>query len=250
MTRLRRSRDLEILDHGLVDGAPVPADVLARSLAHVEAVDRWLGGARALKAALARRLPPGGPVRLLDVGTGNGRLLRRVARGHHRPDRPCRALGIELDPASVRIAASESRAAESRAAETPSRRREEPVSFVRGDALRLPLADDSVDVAICVLTLHHFDDDTAVAVLGEMARVARSAVVVSDLRRSVPAWIGARLLAATVWRSNPVTRHDGPLSVLRAFTTGELADLARAAGLRRIAVRRAPLFRLILEAVP
>lgn len=239
MTRLPRSDDLEILDHGRVDGAPVPREMLARSLAHVEAVDRWLGGARALRGALQRRLPPDGPVRLLDVGTGNGRLLRRVAARIRDTGRDCRGVGIEIDPATLAIAGAEARAA-------PSPRS----TFIRADALRLPLADRSVDVAVCILTLHHFPDDAAVALLREMGRVARVAVVVSDLRRSLPAWWGARLLAATVWRANPVTRHDGPLSVRRSFTVDELEALGRAAGLGSVRVRPAPLFRLVLEATP
>lgn len=243
MTRLPRSRDLEILDTGTVGGAPVPPDVLARSLAHVEAVDRWLGGARALRRALERRLPEAGPVRILDVGTGNGRLLRRLVGRLRETGRAGRGVGIEIDAASATIAASET-------ARAAARGRSTATTFVRADGLRLPLADDSVDVALCVLTLHHFDDTAAVALLGEMARVARTAVVVSDLRRSVPAWLGARLLAATVWRSNPVTRHDGPLSVLRSFTPSELAHLGREAGLEGVVVRPAPLFRLVLEATP
>ena len=123
-------------------------------------------------------------------------------------------------------------------------------TFVRGDGLRLPLADGSVDIAVCILTLHHFADDAAVALLREMARVARVGVVVSDLRRSLPAWWGARLLAATVWRHNPITRHDGPLSVRRSFTAGELDALGRTAGLTGVRVRPVPLFRLVLEASP
>jgi hypothetical protein len=35
----------------------------------------------------------------------------------------------------------------------------------------------------------------------------------------------------TLWRGNPLTRHDGPLSVLRAFTPSELQQLAAKAGL-------------------
>lgn len=241
MTSLPRSGELEILDHGRIDGVPVPREVLARSLAHVEAVDRWLGGARALRSTLERRLPPEGRVRILDVGTGNGRLLRRVVAAVARPRRSCIGVGVEIDAASLAIAGFESTASP-----TPPG----PPALVRADGLRLPLADASVDVAMCVLTLHHFAADDAVSLLREMGRVARRAVLVSDLRRSVPAWWGARLLASTVWRHNPVTRHDGPLSVRRAFTAGELEALGRAAGLSAVTVRRVPLFRLMLEGAP
>lgn len=45
------------------------------------------------------------------------------------------------------------------------------VEFLSGDADRLPIADESVDAAVCVLLLHHLDDP--VASLREMARALR-----------------------------------------------------------------------------
>src|SRR5262249_33437237 len=118
------------------------------------------------------------------------------------------------------------------------------------DALRLPFADRTFDAAYTVLTLHHFEDPSAVALLREMARVVRRLVVVNDLERSRAAWLGARALAATVWRRNRITRNDGPLSVRRAFAPPALRGLARQAGLRRPRVARRVAFRLVLEAEP
>jgi hypothetical protein len=56
--------------------------------------------------------------------------------------------------------------------------------------------------------------------------------VVNDLVRSRPGFLGAQLLGALL-SDNPLTRHDGPASVRRAYTRAELRDLARAAGLAR-----------------
>jgi hypothetical protein len=80
--------------------------------------------------------------------------------------------------------------------------------------------------------------------------VARRAVLVSDLERTRLNHLGARVLAATLWRGNPITAHDAPLSVLRAFTAAELAAVGREAGLRRVRVRRHQPFRLVLEGRP
>jgi hypothetical protein len=78
-----------------------------------------------------------------------------------------------------------------------------------------------------------------------MARAARLAVV-SDLLRT-------RLSLALVWlatrvlRLHPVSRHDGPLSVRRAYSPDELIVLAEKAG-RRVHVRRYPgIGRLVAE---
>jgi hypothetical protein len=104
-----------------------------------------------------------------------------------------------------------------------------------------------VDVTICTLTLHHFPEDEAVLLLREMKRVARDRVLVSDLERSRLNHLGARVLAHTLWRTNRLTRHDGPLSVLRSFTAPELLALGRRAGLRGPVVRRYMPWRLVLE---
>jgi 2-polyprenyl-3-methyl-5-hydroxy-6-metoxy-1,4-benzoquinol methylase len=99
---------------------------------------------------------------------------------------------------------------------------------VRGDALYLPFAARSVDIVMCSQVLHHFRDEAALTVLREMHRIARVAVIVSDLRRS---WIAAAgfWIASFPLRFHPVTRHDGVVSVMRGFTSTELADTIQTA---------------------
>src|SRR5690606_30148408 len=100
----------------------------------------------------------------------------------------------------------------------------------RADALALPHPDGAFDVALLTLTLHHFEGADQEKALRELARVSQCAVVVNELLRSRANYFGARLLAATVWRRNRLTRHDGPLSVLRAVSAPDWSDLPRAAG--------------------
>ncbi len=109
---------------------------------------------------------------------------------------------------------------------------------LRGDALALPFRDESVDIVLASQVLHHFTEETAPAFISEMNRVARSSVVISDLRRSLIAaaglWLGSFPLGF-----HPVSRHDGVVSVMRGFIPLELADLVeRATGLRPQVHRR------------
>lgn len=246
MTRLKRRYDAEILDVGELDGAPLDPDVLAHSLGQVEAVDRWLGGERAFWRTLDPLLPSTGPLRILDVGTGNGALLRRVVSKLRRRGVDATGIGVDVDPLIADAAAAETHPADGRRGDDDA---VAPIQVIQADGLRLPLSTNAVDVSLAVLTLHHFTEDAGRALLREMARVSTRAVLVSDLERSIPAWIGARLLSATVWRRNPITRHDGPLSVLRAFTVAELAELGGATGWS-VRTARHPLFRLTLVATP
>ncbi|HEV8403873.1 MAG TPA: methyltransferase domain-containing protein, partial [Candidatus Limnocylindrales bacterium] len=106
-----------------------------------------------------------------------------------------------------------------------------------GDGTALPYGDRSFDVAHCSLVLHHLSPDEAVVLLGEMARVARLGVVVNDLDRTRLGLIGA-LLIGHLLTGNRYTRVDAPLSVRRAYRTGEAATLLRAAGLTPVRTLR------------
>ena len=96
------------------------------------------------------------------------------------------------------------------------------------DALALPFADASIDVVMCSQVLHHFEFEDAERLVREMNRVARVAVIVSDLRRS---WVAAAgfWLVSFPMGFHPVTRHDGVVSVLRGFTSTELHTVVRSA---------------------
>jgi ubiquinone/menaquinone biosynthesis C-methylase UbiE len=120
------------------------------------------------------------------------------------------------------------------------------IPVCQADGLRLPFQPRSFDVVMCSHVLHHCDWQDAVALLRAMATVARYGVVVHDLVRSWLPYYGARLMLP--WLSgNRLTRHDGPLSVLRAYRVPEMRQMARAAGLTEARIRTVWLHRLVLE---
>jgi methyltransferase family protein len=119
------------------------------------------------------------------------------------------------------------------------------IALVQADAGALPLREDSVEIAHAALTLHHLDADGAAACLAQMAAAARLTIV-NDLLRTQPT-LALVWLATRVLRLHPVSRHDGPVSVRRAWSADELATLAGKAG-RRARVARYPwLGRLVAE---
>lgn len=119
---------------------------------------------------------------------------------------------------------------------------------VAGDAFRLPFRPGSFDYVFCSLFLHHFTDDKVVELLRNFGAIARKAVLVIDLERNpIPYYFIAWSRPVLGW--DPVTVHDGAISVEAAFRRGELEELARQAGLRnpRARVFR-PAFRIGLVA--
>jgi SAM-dependent methyltransferase len=222
-----RRRGVEILDLPDVD-----PEVVTRSLADVARCNALFGGVSSaldeLRSAF-NDLPR--CATLLDVGTGLG-------------DIPCRARalarknGLELTTIGLDAAAELAHASR------------QSVSFaVCGDALHLPFADRSIDIVMCSQVLHHFADADAATLLREMNRVARARVVVSDLRRS---WIAAAglWLVSFPLRFHAVSRHDGVVSVLRGFTSEELADTVSDAVARKPVVHRRRGFRITASWTP
>jgi SAM-dependent methyltransferase len=219
----------------LMDRPGHPASVVAENLADLRRVNAILGGVRLTLAALqdlVGDLGPGAALSIVDVGTGGGDIPRRAivwARGRGlRPTALATDLGLEI----VRAAG-----------------RQPGLAFAVADGRRLPLRDRAFDVATCSLVLHHLPPEGAVALLEEMARVSRRGVVVNDIVRWWPGYLGAFLLSRLFSR-NPLTRHDGPLSVRKAYTRPEMADLVARAGLRPIAWHGYLGYRVSLALVP
>jgi 2-polyprenyl-3-methyl-5-hydroxy-6-metoxy-1,4-benzoquinol methylase len=221
----------------LMDDPEVDRSQLEHSLRDLRAVNRWLGGTRVVVHHLRRILPrlPSGTIQLLDVATGSADIPIHLVRWARRRSVRLEILATDAHPATVALAREHTLG-------------EPEIEVAQANALDLPYADGSFDVALCATALHHFSREDAVCVLRELGRVARCAVIVSDLRRSRLALAGAHLLAATLWRNNPVARHDGPLSVRQAFTAAELRELAQLARLANARVHTHPVFRVALVA--
>ena len=218
----------ELMDR--LDASPAE---LGRSLTDIARLNR-IGATQTIQRHVApflARQRAGETLRILDVGTGAADIPLALARWARRRGHRVRIVALEVHPTILRYAA---RAVDG----TPE------VHLVAGNALEAPIRPGSVDVAICSLVLHHLPEEAVVGLFRRLADLARLGFVVSDFRRGRLAWAAVWLATHAVSR-NRMTRHDGPLSVRRAYTPAELALLATRAELPDIRWHRAPAFRQI-----
>lgn len=208
---------------------------MAESLRDLARVNRLLLGTRLTLGgvdALLADLPRGAPVSILDAGCGGGDMAAALARWAWRRGLVPRVLAVDANPAIAAVA---------------ERRFGREIEVRAGDMLALDLPDRSVDVATCSLVLHHFEPADAVQALRELRRVARRGVVVNDLARTWVGLVGVHGVARLT--RNPITRHDAVVSMRRAYTRRELAELLRESGLYVVRRRGTLGYRVALTAV-
>jgi len=110
--------------------------------------------AQAVEAALLSLVPAGGNGRLLDIGTGTGRVLELLATRVRQ--------GLGIDASKSMLALARGRLAGPDYAHCTVR---------LADMYRLPLGDGSFDIVVLQMVLHHAEDPSGV--INEAARVLR-----------------------------------------------------------------------------
>ena len=194
-----------------------PSDV-AHNLREMERTNRYLGGYRALTRHLFPRLAAAdGPVSVLDIGTGGAGLPCLIAGWARRHKVEVSLLAID-------------RAARHLAVAAVSAQPYPEIMLVQADGHGLPLPCRSADYAISSLVLHHFAPESLMHLLRASYEVSRRGLMMTDLVRGWLPYFAFKLVQP-IFARNYLTRHDGAVSIRRAYKPRELLALARAAGL-------------------
>ena len=223
MSLATRSQAEELMDADDLDAATY-ADVVG-DLASVNTVTM---ARRPTLDFLARAIAGRKTFRLLDVGFGDGDMLRRIARWAAARGIAAELIGVDLNPRS----------------EQAARAHGGDIRYVTGDYA--DLADEPWDVIVSSLVAHHMTRDQLVAFLRFMERHASAGWFVNDLHRHGFAHWGFPILA-TLARWHPIVRHDGTLSIARSYRPDEWPPILAEAGISAATVRRVFPFRLCVE---
>jgi len=207
----------ELLDTDAGTRAEVEA-----SLADLRMVNRWFGGARVM-CDLVERVAirtAATELSMLDVAAATGDVATTLRR--RMQERGVRVAVTLLDRATSHF--------------------EDGLPRVAGDALALPFADSSFDVVGCSLFAHHLEPEEIVRFANEGLRVARRAVLINDLRRH-PVHLALTYAGVPLFRSR-LTRHDGPVSIRRAYTTDEMREMLKQTAASRVEITHHYLYRM------
>ncbi len=180
-------------------------------------------------ARLLRDVPPHTPIRILDIATGSADIPSALLAWGRRRELNLTVIGVDNQGTMLHMAQAAS----------------PDISLVQADALTLPFPPGTFDLALCALAFHHLGFDASVKLLAAMDRLTTRGFVVSDLKRDKPTLWGVEAAMAAV-KAHPITRHDAPASVRRAFTVPEYRRMVALSGVQRVHVQTHWYFRVAL----
>ena len=172
-------------------------------------------------ARATRSLPRGSSFTLLDVGYGQGDMLRAIWRWAKRRGLEPRLTGVDLSPWSASAA---------EAATDPAW----GIRYVTGDVFDYA-PPEGVDFVVSSLVAHHMPDDVLTRFIGWMEASARRGWFINDLHRHPLAYYGFWALSRATLL-HPIVQHDGCVSVTRAFTKDDWERLLAQSGAPRAAI--------------
>ncbi len=215
-----RSQETEIMDDMNFQGEEMKS--LLKDLA---TVNKWLGGTNitisGVNKLLAIHKRAETPLIIIDIGCGDGEVLRRCLDNAKKRSILVRAIGIDANPFILEEA-------QKRSLDYPNLEFQKLDVFSKMDSL------PEFHIALCTLFLHHFKEDEIVTLLQKTQDRAKVGIVINDLQRS--AWaFGLFRIFSSIFLKTKTARHDGLVSVARGFKKKELQKIThRIQGIHRI----------------
>jgi 2-polyprenyl-3-methyl-5-hydroxy-6-metoxy-1,4-benzoquinol methylase len=150
---------------------------------------------------------------ILDIGSGGGDMLRRIARMAQRQKKRVELTGVDSNAWSKHYA--------------EEKNQEDEIDYITHDVFSLP-SELSPDIIISSLFTHHLNDSDLIRFLKWMHGAARAGWFINDLHRH---WIPYTFIRLTtlIFSRNRMIRHDAPISVARAFTRADWQRFLREA---------------------
>ena len=214
-----------------MDAEDLPPETLAAVLRDLAQVNVVAMAARPTLGFLARATREMPRFRLLDVGFGDGDMLRRIARWAAGRGIEAELVGVDLNPNSAPAAR----------AHTPHA---VAIDYRTGDYA--DLTGQRWDFIVSSLVAHHMTHAQLVAFLRFMDTEAQRGWLVNDLLRHGFAHWGFPILAR-LFGWHEIVREDGTLSIARSYRPEEWPPILTEAGVTSALIYRSFPFRLCVE---
>lgn len=208
----KRSEEPELMDDFALEG-----EILRDALDKIASINKILGGNKVTIQGvkeLIQTLPKATEIKILDVGCGNGDMLRTLADYAIKHDLNFKLTGIDANLYTIKYAEKLSQEYQN-------------INYLCQDIFDEKLNQQNYDIILCTLTLHHFKDEEILTLLKSFDKNANIGIVINDLHRSKWAYYSFEVLCF-VFGLNKMSRQDGLVSILRGFKREDILKYARA----------------------
>jgi len=206
-----RSSEPEIMDDFALEG-----EVLRNALDKIAKINQLLGGnlltLRGVQHLIAK-IPNQKEISIMDIGCGNGDMLRTLAEYGLRNNLKFQLTGIDANAYTVNHARKLS-------SNYPN------IKFRIENVFGKSFEELKYDIVLCTLTLHHFKDDEIMQLMAVFYANSRIGIVINDLHRSIISYRLFQVLCF-IFQLNTMSRQDGLTSILRGFKKEELVHFSK-----------------------
>jgi len=216
-----RSEESEIMDDFAMEG-----EILREALDKLAKINQLLGGNQLTLQGVQElivNIPKTNEVTIVDVGCGNGDMLRTLADYGIKNNFNFKLIGIDANNFTINHARKLSE-------------KYSNISYRSEDVFDKAFLELKYDVMLCTLTLHHFKDDEILKLMTVFNANSRVGIVINDLHRSALAYRLFQILCF-VFRLNSMSREDGLVSILRGFKKEELIRFSEKLNLTRYKIQ-------------
>jgi 2-polyprenyl-3-methyl-5-hydroxy-6-metoxy-1,4-benzoquinol methylase len=206
----RRNTDAELMDDPLLED-----HILCEVLKDIEAANRFLGGNKITIQGVWQLVEenPQAEYTLVDMGCGNGAMLREIISIGKKKQLKLKAIGIDLSANAIQIAKTAS-------IDFPE------ISYLQRDILGLSPKELSCDILLCTLTMHHFGNEQIPFFLDKFVALAHLGVIINDLQRSKVAYHLFKGFSVLFVHTS-VAKNDGLISIKSGFSKPELIGFSK-----------------------
>lgn len=210
----------------LMDNFEMEGEILRDALDKIASINRLLGGNKVTIEGVQELLkgqPRSRKIHILDVGCGNGDMLRTLADLATQTGYQFQLTGVDANAFTIAHAQHLSTTYDN-------------IHYQCRDIFIESEAAEQYDIILCTLTLHHFNDPDILRLLLQFSQQSRLGFVINDLERSPVAY---RLFQALcfVFGLNDMSRDDGLVSILRGFKRKDLETFASQLTIKRSTIR-------------
>ncbi|MDY7395772.1 methyltransferase domain-containing protein [Aureibaculum sp. 2210JD6-5] len=205
-----RSEAIEIMDDFSMEG-----EHLYNTLDQLATINKWLGGNHVTLNALKKILknhPKHKKLTIVDLGCGNGDMLRIVSDYLKRNNYNFKLIGVDANSYTINYAKELSK-------EYPE------ITYLQQDIFSDEFKSLEYDLVLATLFLHHFKEDQLIELLSNQLRKAKLGVLVNDLHRHKLAYYLFKGLSLFI--KNPMVKQDGLTSILRGFKRKDLEKMSK-----------------------